>query len=198
MPTEKTCRTCGCTDDDCDACVAKMGERCFWIEADLCSACAPPRQFASAIAEMVSGEIAERYPTRGACVLIADADGGLSVGAAIAEGELGAPLLELVRSIHDAIEKTVGVEGDRPPAAPAKAICAHCMKVLGDDDGGAIAREHTLTCEANPLVKEMQRLIAELAVVTVEREQLRHLVKELDGELIAVIDAGEQAARSAT
>ena len=34
------CRQCGCTDDDCSGCVERTGEPCYWVEADLCSACA--------------------------------------------------------------------------------------------------------------------------------------------------------------
>lgn len=34
------CRICGCTDDDCGACIEKMGAPCYWLEDDLCSACA--------------------------------------------------------------------------------------------------------------------------------------------------------------
>lgn len=37
----RACRVCGCTDDNCEQCVAKIGERCHWIEEDLCSACRP-------------------------------------------------------------------------------------------------------------------------------------------------------------
>ena len=33
------CRVCGCTADDCASCVARTGEPCRWVEADLCSAC---------------------------------------------------------------------------------------------------------------------------------------------------------------
>jgi hypothetical protein len=35
------CRECGCTDDNCENCIEKTGEPCCWVEADLCSACAP-------------------------------------------------------------------------------------------------------------------------------------------------------------
>lgn len=35
------CRECGCTDADCSQCIAKTGAPCSWVEADLCSACAP-------------------------------------------------------------------------------------------------------------------------------------------------------------
>ena len=34
------CRVCGCTDRDCRQCVEKTGEPCYWVEEDLCSACA--------------------------------------------------------------------------------------------------------------------------------------------------------------
>jgi hypothetical protein len=33
------CRECGCTDDD--ACLDEDGGPCSWVEANLCSACAP-------------------------------------------------------------------------------------------------------------------------------------------------------------
>lgn len=34
------CRVCGCTDENCEQCIAKTGAPCTWIEDDLCSACA--------------------------------------------------------------------------------------------------------------------------------------------------------------
>jgi hypothetical protein len=36
----RRCRICGCTDDDCRQCIEKTGEPCYWVEPDLCSACA--------------------------------------------------------------------------------------------------------------------------------------------------------------
>lgn len=36
----RSCRECGCTDNDCSECVARTGMPCMWIETDLCSACA--------------------------------------------------------------------------------------------------------------------------------------------------------------
>ena len=39
MGQVRTCRICGCTDNDCRQCIAKTGEPCSWIEKDLCSAC---------------------------------------------------------------------------------------------------------------------------------------------------------------
>ena len=40
----KTCRVCGCSDNDCRKCIETTGEPCYWVEEDLCSACAgfPP------------------------------------------------------------------------------------------------------------------------------------------------------------
>lgn len=38
--TAGVCRGCGCTDLDCSSCIERTGEPCFWIESDLCSACA--------------------------------------------------------------------------------------------------------------------------------------------------------------
>lgn len=37
---QRSCRGCGCTDQDCSQCIARTGRPCTWIEADLCSACA--------------------------------------------------------------------------------------------------------------------------------------------------------------
>jgi ParB family chromosome partitioning protein len=39
-PTPGTCRTCGCTDNNCHACIEITGHPCTWIEPDLCSRCA--------------------------------------------------------------------------------------------------------------------------------------------------------------
>ena len=36
---EPKCRVCGCTDHDCSGCIEKTGERCHWVEPNLCSAC---------------------------------------------------------------------------------------------------------------------------------------------------------------
>ena len=40
-PTVRTCRVCGCTDDDCSICIERTGEPCHWVAGDLCSACVP-------------------------------------------------------------------------------------------------------------------------------------------------------------
>jgi PRTRC genetic system protein E len=35
----RSCRICGCTDNDCRQCIEKTGKPCHWIAEDLCSAC---------------------------------------------------------------------------------------------------------------------------------------------------------------
>lgn len=42
LPTQRACRICGCTDDDCSQCVEAQGIPCHWAEPDLCSRCACP------------------------------------------------------------------------------------------------------------------------------------------------------------
>jgi hypothetical protein len=37
--TVRTCRECGCTDDDCSGCIERTGMPCHWVTMDLCSAC---------------------------------------------------------------------------------------------------------------------------------------------------------------
>jgi ParB/RepB/Spo0J family partition protein len=39
---KRTCRVCGCTEDNCQGCIERTGAPCTWIEADLCSACVQP------------------------------------------------------------------------------------------------------------------------------------------------------------
>jgi hypothetical protein len=41
MTNTRTCRVCGCTDEDCSGCVKKTGQPCYWVATDLCSACVP-------------------------------------------------------------------------------------------------------------------------------------------------------------
>ncbi len=36
----RKCRECGCCDEDCSRCIKRTGHPCWWIEFDLCSACA--------------------------------------------------------------------------------------------------------------------------------------------------------------
>lgn len=37
----RTCRKCGCTDDNCEQCIQATGKPCYWTQADLCSRCDP-------------------------------------------------------------------------------------------------------------------------------------------------------------
>ena len=72
---ERTCRRCGCTDTDCSECVARTGQSCSWVEADLCSACVDlvlPREMTPAIAEVLgmpnfrTGPLAHLFRAAGA------------------------------------------------------------------------------------------------------------------------------------
>ena len=38
--SDLVCRVCGCIDSDCSECWERTGEPCYWVEEDLCSACA--------------------------------------------------------------------------------------------------------------------------------------------------------------
>jgi hypothetical protein len=38
---KRSCRVCGCTEEDCSGCVERTGQPCWWAEPDLCSACVP-------------------------------------------------------------------------------------------------------------------------------------------------------------
>lgn len=43
----KSCRACGCTDDDCRQCVEATGQACSWVEGEdppICSRCHHERQ----------------------------------------------------------------------------------------------------------------------------------------------------------
>lgn len=37
--SERRCKVCGCTENNCSRCVKKTGKPCHWVEPDLCSAC---------------------------------------------------------------------------------------------------------------------------------------------------------------
>jgi len=43
--SQQKCRICGCTENDCRQCIEKTGKPCYWVEDDLCSACAPIQPF---------------------------------------------------------------------------------------------------------------------------------------------------------
>lgn len=52
---KRTCRICGCTDDDCRQCIEKTGDSCHWIDADLCSACEEEAMKESEQPELIIG-----------------------------------------------------------------------------------------------------------------------------------------------
>jgi hypothetical protein len=43
----RTCRICGCTDDNCFDCAYISGVPCWWVEEDLCSRCAMEKKLLS-------------------------------------------------------------------------------------------------------------------------------------------------------
>lgn len=52
----RSCRRCGCAEQNCHGCVERTGAPCSWIGEDLCSACvdlALPREMTPAIAEVL-------------------------------------------------------------------------------------------------------------------------------------------------
>lgn len=44
-PADAKCKVCGCTQDDCQRCIAKTGRPCTWTAENLCSACVEPHAF---------------------------------------------------------------------------------------------------------------------------------------------------------
>jgi hypothetical protein len=70
MTTVRTCRVCGCTEDN--ACVVhdpqtgQIDDACLWVEADLCCACIPGAstmwQHPSPASIAHAAEIREAYP----------------------------------------------------------------------------------------------------------------------------------------
>ena len=70
----RSCRRCGCTDEDCRGCIERTGEPCSWVTEDLCSACHSlglPHDMSPAIAEVLgimcfqAGPLAEVYRAAG-------------------------------------------------------------------------------------------------------------------------------------
>lgn len=57
--TERTCRVCGCTQNN--ACLTPAGP-CHWVERDLCSGCASPGLLAFALSLYVAQGIIKLRP----------------------------------------------------------------------------------------------------------------------------------------
>jgi PRTRC genetic system protein E len=55
----RTCRICGCTEDDCKQCIEKTGEACHWIDVDLCSACEE-----EAMKENLENQFSEKFENK--------------------------------------------------------------------------------------------------------------------------------------
>lgn len=64
--TPRSCRICMCTDQDCTSCIERTGHACYWVEDDLCSACAgagPGTDLELALSPVSDAEI-ENYMKR--------------------------------------------------------------------------------------------------------------------------------------
>ena len=73
--SEPTCRECGCTTTDCSGCIERTGSACWWVEPDLCSACAHPdydaregrafiRRWSAAYIALLRGMLKRAWPIR--------------------------------------------------------------------------------------------------------------------------------------
>lgn len=61
--SERKCRVCGCTDNNCAQCIRLTGSPCHWVEEDLCSACVPQRDDEVVAALLVEQAQAQKIPT---------------------------------------------------------------------------------------------------------------------------------------
>lgn len=165
----RMCRSCGCSDGDCHRCIERTGAPCWWVEPDLCSACCLDQLEAGRhLVKAIAADIVDHLAMPGAIVVILDRKGHLHVGASCVDHPVAEPLVVLTHGIHRAVEQTTGAVGDRPlaprPRPPERAACIHCRRdvaqsACGDevDDLEAI-KQHSMTCTANPLVQELERL----------------------------------------
>ena len=64
MFDEATCRVCGCTDDNCYECYVRTGDPCYWVEVDLCSACATRGSPAGSDGDRFPGNASIPVPAR--------------------------------------------------------------------------------------------------------------------------------------
>lgn len=64
----RSCRVCGCTQNDCRQCIEKTGSPCHWVEDDLCSACVEGPEVkvkderASALSDRAEPQVKEEAP----------------------------------------------------------------------------------------------------------------------------------------
>lgn len=74
----RTCRVCGCMDDDCSGCIERTGAPCSWVEEDLCSACVPLSPSVASVdmapVESPLGETPDGNPDAGALSELSDAE----------------------------------------------------------------------------------------------------------------------------
>jgi hypothetical protein len=63
---EFRCRLCGCTETDCRGCIERTGAPCYWVDVNLCSACAVPVPDEAAAISAPLGETTENESRRAA------------------------------------------------------------------------------------------------------------------------------------
>jgi hypothetical protein len=153
-----TCRVCGCTDQDCSRCIDRTGGRCWWVKADLCSACEPdPIEAGGALTQDIAGKTAEWFSLLGTMVIILDRAGHLSLGAAIVHGPRGNELRLLETIIGDAITKIAGVPEHRLRVTPVqRAACIHCRQEVALTTDVEAIKLHSVTCEQSPVVAQLK------------------------------------------
>jgi hypothetical protein len=169
-----TCRVCSCTDQDCSPCIERTGGRCWWVEADLCSACEPdPIRAGTTLTLDIAAKTAAWFSLLGAMMIVLDRNGHLHMSAAIVPGPRGNGLRALERVINDAVAQIAGTPDLvlRVPARPERARCIHCMEPVALTTDVEAIKLHSVTCEKSPVV-------AQLAVARARINQLEQLLVE--------------------
>lgn len=151
------CRACGCTDDNCSRCIERTGGRCWWVEADLCSACEPdPIKAGTALTMEASARMSAWYSLPGAMAIVLDRRGHLHLGAALEPGPNGNPMRLLEHFINIAITQIAGVPENRVRAAQLeRAACVHCRQEVALVTDVEAIRLHAMTCHQSPVVQQL-------------------------------------------
>jgi hypothetical protein len=150
-----TCRQCGCTDDDCDRCVARTGAPCWWVEPDLCSACKPDQNADHPEPDIVINGYQLR-PGQALSVRVA-----VSSLHFYLTDEADPPALEpqMLAGYTARINEVLEVMLKPRPAATAH--CFYCDTRLPVSQSDAM-REHAMTCAKSPVVKELAKALRKI------------------------------------
>lgn len=205
------CRECGCTDDDCGRCVARTGSPCWWIERDLCSACAPDQQHAHQVLAIESARrLATAQGLPGVIVVLLAQTGTLAVGLCSIEDPRANPIRFIAQLVYDILNRARAETGEHavpmpvPAVALERARCVHCLEEIALTSDVDAIRHHSMTCEKSPVVqalaKARDRIIRLETVVAIDGDILaedEHLTRDnedlvatnvsLENELAAAI-----------